>query len=469
VEKYICITGAGIDYQNPIFQNNDGTSRIESIWDQTISQGPAPFYFNYGAEYRVEQMNQALKSENPQDIVPSIDTNGHGTYVASLATGSRVLENDFSGAAPYSKIAMVKLKEAKNYLKEFFFIGDDAPVFQGNDVMAALEYLHLVAEELDLPLVVCFALGTNTGRHTGVSMISGMMDEIVSNKGRAVVIATGNEAAKRHHFYGNIENVDDSEKIEIYVGSEVKGFTLEFWGDIPNIFSVEIVSPTGERLERSYGLENTSLSYNFLFESTTVTVDYRISVADNGSQLIFMRFVTPSEGIWNVVVYLDNGLAGGYNMWLPLQIQMTGEVYFIRSNPDTTLTIPSTARLPITVGGYDHHNDSIYLDSGRGYTPAGAIKPDFVAPAVDVIGADLNNQFVARSGTSAAAAITAGAVALLMEWAVVRGNFPTITASNFKTILIRGAKRSNNVLYPNRQWGYGILDLYQAFDGIRNL
>lgn len=94
---------------------------------------------------------------------------------------------------------------------------------------------------------------------------------------------------------------------------------------------------------------------------------------------------------------------------------------------------------------------------------------EFVAPAVDVTGAGRNSRFMKRSGTSAAAAISSGAVALLMEWAIVRGNFTTMTSSNIKTILIRGARRDVQRLYPNREWGYGRLDLYEAFNSLRNI
>lgn len=123
----------------------------------------------------------------------------------------------------------------------------------------------------------------------------------------------------------------------------------------------------------------------------------------------------------------------------------------------------------MTVGGYDTRDNSIYLDSGRGYTATGLIKPDFVAPAVEVFGAGLRNGFTRMTGTSAAASITAGAAALMLEWGVVRGNDTGISSIEIKNMFIRSADRDPNRLYPNREWGYGRLDLYQTFNNIRSL
>ena len=462
------IIDTGIDYQNPVFRNLDGTTRIAAIWDQTIREGPAPAGFLYGAEYTDERLDEALTSEDPLALVPSVDTDGHGTYVASLAAGGASPANEFIGAAPFSTIAVVKLKEAKDFLRDFFFIRPGATAFQENDVMAGVAYLDQLAYELNMPLSLCISVGTGWGSHGGTNPLSNMLDTVVSKRMRVVSIAAGNEANKRHHFYGNIAENGDFENVEINVGSGVSGFTVELWSEISEIFTVEVISPTGERIPK-LSRQETFREYTFVFEGTTVTVDKNISFASNDFQVIFLRFSAPIQGIWNIRVYAVDVIRGVYQMWLPMQELTDGEVFFLRSNPDTTITIPGNTRFPMTVGGYDVRTNSIYLDSGRGYTINGVVKPDFVAPAVEVIGAGLRDNFVARTGTSAAAAITTGAAALLLEWGVVQENYVRITSADIKSLFIRGAARDPGRLYPSREWGYGRLDLYEAFNSLRTL
>ena len=120
-----------------------------------------------------------------------------------------------------------------------------------------------------------------------------------------------------------------------------------------------------------------SKSFRFVFEGTTVSVDYRIETKETANQLIYLRFSDVRRGLWIVRVYPENIVSGNYNMWLPMQKLTDGNVIFLRSNPDTTLTAPGTAAQVITVGGYQVSNNSMYADSGRGYTVAGGDQAGF--------------------------------------------------------------------------------------------
>lgn len=457
----------GIDYKNPVFLNADGSSRIAAIWDQTERSGTPPEGFIYGSEYRNEIINEALESQRPENIVPSKDTDGHGTFLASVAAGSELPEQDFIGAAPYAQIAMVKLKEAKPYLREFYFIPESATAYQENDIMAGVAYLNQLAEKMNVPLVLCTSVGSNSGSHgTGSNPLLSVLESIALRRPRGVVVAAGNEGNQRHHFAGQIPEKEEYQDVEISVGTGVDGFILEMWASAPQLFAVEIISPTGERIPKEFILSG-GKEYTFLFENTTVSIDYRIARISAGDQLIFIRFINPVQGIWNIRVYRQAVYAESYHMWLPIRELMTGEVYFLRSNPDTTITTPGNGYTVMTVTAYDASDNSIFIDASRGFTVTGMIKPDFAAPGVNVYGAGLRNQFVTKSGTSVAAAVTSGAVALLLEWAVARGNNTLINNLDMKNILIRGAQRDPGRIYPSREWGYGKLDLYQAFENIR--
>lgn len=461
------VIDTGVDYTNPLFRYSDGSSRILRIWDQTVQDGTPPEGILYGAEYRKEEIDEALQAERPYDVVPSRDENGHGTFVTGVVCGGEDIPNGFIGAVPNAGIAVVKLKEAKRYLREFFFVPEGVPAYQETDLMMAVSYLNGVANVLNMPLVICLALGNSMGGHGTDGPLPNFLNYISTRRRRSIVTATGNEANTRHHFQGALRREMDYEDVEISVEQDMAGFFIELWAGAPELYAISVISPTGERLPKVLLRSGASKSFRFVFEGTTVSVDYRIETKETANQLIYLRFSDVRRGLWIVRVYPENIVSGNYNMWLPMQKLTDGNVIFLRSNPDTTLTAPGTAAQVITVGGYQVSNNSMYADSGRGYTVAGEIKPDFVAPAVNVYGPGLRGNYVTYTGTSAAAAVTAGAVAQIMQWALVQQNDPVMSNAAIKNMLIRGAKRSDDRGYPNREWGYGALDVYQAFEYLR--
>ncbi len=443
----------GIDYTNKLFRYADGSSRIVRIWDQSITDGETPEGILYGSEYTKEVIDRALASENPYDIVPSRDENGHGTFLAGVACGNEDAEADFIGAAPQAQIAVVKLKEAKQYLREFFFVPEGVPAYQENDIMMGVAYLDYLANVLNMPLVICIALGNSIGSHGKNGPLSGYLNFICTRRRRSIVVAGGNEANSRHHFQGRIAEDMSYEDVEVTVENDMSGFFLEMWANSPELYSVSVISPTGEQIRRVPVRENASETFRFVFEKTVVMIDYRIETREEANQLIYMRFIAPKRGLWVIRVYPENIINGSYNMWLPMAQLTDGKVYFLRSNPEITLTSPSNARQVITVGGYNAVNQSMFADSGRGYTISGEIKPDFAAPAVNIYGPGLRGDYIRFTGTSAAAAVTTGAVAQIMQWALVELNSPRLSNAGIKNMLIRGTGKSNDRSYPNREWG----------------
>lgn len=457
----------GIDYTNPLFRYADGSTRIIRIWDQSIREGTPPLGVLYGSEYKQEDINRALSSENPYEIVPSRDEEGHGTFLAGVACGGEDIENNFIGAVPEAAIAVVKLKDAKQYLREFYFIPDGVPAFQENDIMLAVSYLNGLAMVRNMPLVICLGLGNSVGSHGKDGMLPSYLNYISNRRRRVVVTATGNEANSRHHFLGNLSGGGAYEDVEISVESDMTGFFAELWADTPELYSVSVISPTGEQLPQIPVRAGASEEFTFVFERTTVSVDYRMEARASGSQLIYFRFTKPRRGLWTIRVFPRDIVTGVYHMWLPMRQMTDGTVFFLRSNPDTTLTSPGTAAQVLTAGGYNAVNESIYTDSGRGFTVTGGVKPDFAAPAVNVFGPGLRGNYVTYTGTSAAAAITAGACAQIMQWAIVDQNNPAMSSAGVKNMLIRGTRKSSERIYPNVEWGYGILDVYEAFNNLR--
>lgn len=465
----IGILDTGIDYRNPLFQNIDGSTRIAGIWDQTIQDGELPEELDYGSEYTEEMINEALRSDNPLEIVPSMDMDGHGTFIASVAAGGADLEHRFIGAAPESVLAVVKLKQAKTYLKDFYAIRQDAVCFQENDIMLAMKYINGLARKRNMPLVICVALGTNSGGHNGSTLLSAMLDAYSSMLNRSVVISAGNGAVHRHHFFHEFRNINDSTEAEIRVEEGVEGFVVELWSTIPNVMTVAFTSPSGERTGYISLKQGYEYKEEFLFDRTDVEVEYRLLLENSDSQLIFIRFRNPSQGIWKIGVKPVRVSDGRFHMWLPVPGFLTGEVYFLQANPDTTLAEPGSSLVAMTVAFYNGIDNSVDINSGRGYTRDGRIKPDFAAPGVMVIGAGLNNEFVVRSGSSVAVGIAAGASALLMEWVLGQPGVSGVNSSQIRNIIILGAEQRPGTDSPNREWGYGTMNLYRSLDILRQL
>jgi subtilisin family serine protease len=457
----------GIDYTNPIFQYADGTTRITSIWDQTIQTGPTPQGRSYGTEYTREQINLALQSENPLSVVPSVDQNGHGTMVAGIAGGNADPANSFTGVAPGAELVVVKVKPAKRYLKNFFMVPESALCFQENDILFALEYLLNKAFQLERPMAICLALGSSQGGHDGRGILSNYLSLVATSPGVVQVIAAGNEGNGRRHYSGVVNTATGYDAVELSVGENVSGFSMEIWGQAPSIFSIDVRSPSGEYIPRiAVGMdENREIS--FIFEETILFVDYQMVEAQSGDQLILVRFYHPTPGIWRFNVYERGDLHLGFNIWLPMANFISPDTYFLRSDPYVTILSSGNSEIPLTVTAYNDADDSLYLDSSRGYTRIGVIKPNVAAPGVNITGPTLEQGFVNYSGTSTSAAHTTGVAAMLLEWGVVRGNLPGMSTIEFKKLVMRGARRSTDIHYPNRDWGYGILDVFNVFDSLR--
>lgn len=459
----------GIDYTNPAFQNADKTTRIASIWDQTIENLEAPeTTFYYGTEYSREQINQALQSEDPFSIVPSKDDNGHGTMLAGIAGGSRDEENDFEGVVPLAEFMVVKLKGAKKYLRDYFYIPDDATCFQQDDIMFGIQYLVDRAAELNKPIVICIGLGSNQGPHEGSEIISEYISSTGNFTGRAIMVAAGNEGMSRKHYYGTIDPATGYNAVELSVGENEKGLSMELWGYPPGTYSIDILSPSGEYIPQITARLGESREIRFLFESTVIYVDYLVIESQSGDPFILVRFVNPAPGIWKFKVYGQGAPNMNFHIWLPIKGFVSDDTYFLNSNPETTITSPGNALLAVTVTAYNATSNSIYLNSSQGYTKNGFVKPDLAAPGVDVLAPLPDNQYTRVSGTSVATAHATGIAAMVFEWGIVRGNYYSISGLQMQRFLIRGASVTVRNGYPNKVWGYGPINIYNTFISLRS-
>ena len=461
----VAVIDSGIDYQNAVFRNAGG-SRIAYLWDQSLEDGTdiAGTEVPYGRLFRKNDIDQALAFEDPFSVVPSRDTNGHGTALAGIAAGNMVPGENFTGAAPEATLIIIKVKPAKQYLRNFYLYPPDAEVFQENDVMMAIAYAISWAKKLEMPLSICLGIGSSQGAHLGTNALSQYVDYVANFSQVSVSAAAGNEGNTRNHSTGIFSQGREQIVTELRVAEREQGFTMEFWGEPPEIYGLSIQSPTGEILEVSSSIGSRTQELSFVFVETKVYVNYILIERQTGYSLVYIRFFHPASGIWKIFTRGKNKQNVQFHMWLPVEGLISQDTYFLEPSPYTTVTAPGDARNSITTTAYQHRDGSIYIAAGRGYTPDGMITPHLAAPGVNVKVPLVRGGFGTRSGTSISAAQTAGIAALLFEWAIIRDNQPFFTGSSVKYYLQRGARREENMQYPNPEWGYGKVDLYHTFE-----
>lgn len=455
----------GIRYEEEVFRNRDGSTRILGIWDQTIQTGEPPAGILYGTEYKRNQINAALRSENPREIVPSYDENGHGTAIASVAAGSSINDGlGFTGAAPEADIVVVKLKQAKQYLRDYYLLPDGVSAYAENDLMTAVKYIESYAISLIKPLVICVGMGTNMGGHDGNSILSAYFNRIATRRSRALVLNGGNEGNSAHHYAGYaVEGLTETiDNVEIRVEEGQRGFITELWGSIPATHAISIRSPGGENTSRVDFKDRERREFSFVYERTRIQVNHVLVEQKSGEELIFFRFLDPTPGVWTIQVIISKagpGMEPSFHMWLPINEFLEKSTYFLRSSPYVTLTAPGNTTEVITTTIYQDSNNSFYGESGRGFTRSRNIKPDICTPGVNI-----DTALGKRTGASMGAAILAGSCAQFMQWAVVQGNRPWVESRELKNYLIRGAERSPGMEYPSREWGYGRLNIAGTFE-----
>lgn len=462
----------GIRYTEDIFRDEFGRSRIVAIWDQSLEiPGRAPEGYFYGSEFFKEDIDEALAADNPRSVVPSWDEDGHGSRMAAVAAGTNLGQDTFIGAAPDADIVVVKLKEAKQYLRDYYLINEEAAAYQENDIMLACKYLLQYARVFERPLVIVLGVGTNSGDHAGNSPLGKYLSDINRRRNVAVIVAAGNEGNANHHYLGNLNRSLEEmpeiqtpfQNVEIRVGDGERGFVCELWGSSPDVFEIGIVSPGGERIPRISFNYQEGLNFNFVYERTRIDIDIVLVEEFSSQELIFMRFQDPTPGVWTITVYnqgvLNNGI---FHVWLPITQFLTSRTYFLTPNPYTTITEPAMAPDVFTVGAYNSESGAFAFFSGRGNNRMGYPKPALVAPGIEVY-----TPFGASTGSSIAAAFTAGAVADFLQWAVIEENAPLISGLGIRGYFIQGAEREAENRYPNREWGFGKLNLQGVFDELR--
>lgn len=438
------IADSGIDYTNRAFRNEDGTTRILELWDQTIDK-----------VFTESDINQALESDNPYEIVNSRDLSGHGTHVAGIAAGNFAEnKNNNLGIATKSRLLIVKMANATE---------NSFP--RTTQLMEAVDFIVKEAEKYNMPVSVNLSFGNSYGSHDGTSLLSTYLDAMADGRRISISVGMGNEGDSAGHSGGELAEQTD---VELQVSNFQRAFSIQLWKNYVDIFRIQLISPSGFTVEIPQIYNNTN---KFIMDNTNVYVFYGTPKPYSRFQEIYFEFIPQEQyiapGIWIFRFVPEKIVSGRYDLWLPGAGTVNENTVFLRPDPYITLTIPSTSAKVISVGAYNSSNDTLATFSGRGFTrETNQVKPDIVAPGVNIRSASNTGGMEVRSGTSMATPFVAGSAALMLEWGIVRGNDPFLYGEKIKAYLIRGARQLPGFfVYPNPQVGWGALCLRDSLPG----
>ena len=456
----IAVLDSGIDYTHPEFRNPDGSTRILAIWDQ-IGNGNPPEGFDLGTEYSREEINEVLMGSEKSDpegadsnvsnrrLIPIRDLSGHGTAVAAIAAGN-------NGVAPQAQLLIVKL-------------GNPAPDSfpKTTELMMAVEYAYRKALEVQMPLVINLSFGTVYGPHNGTGLLEMYLDEMMGRWKSVIVAGTGNEGNAAGHTTVTLQEGVQTE-IQFGVAAGEAGLNVQLWKNYTDQFDIYLRAPDGTQIGPLY--ENLG-PQRYRIGQTNLLIYYGKPSPFMISQEIFFDLIPMNEyvtpGIWQIILEPQRLTDGNVDLWLPSAGTLNPATRFYRPTADNTLTVPSSAGKIIAVGAYDSRSRIYAPFSGRGNPPGrpplpalSQIRPDLVAPGVDIQTAAVGGGYTSVTGTSFATPFVSGAAAMLMQWGIIDGNDPYLYGEKVRAYLQRGAQRLPGYRqWPNNMVGYGRLCL----------
>lgn len=452
----IAIIDSGIDYLHPDFIENNKT-KIVSIWDQESDKKKPPDGLIFGSEFTSDDINKAIEAN---DKTLTEDNIGTGTTAAGIAAGRGNLNSQYKGVAIDSELVVVKLREYKDTYKK------GKINYQKSDFLAAIRYVLDVAKKEDKNMIINLTIGLISKSIVESTMLSTFNE--LSKPGTIVVSGAGNEGNTDIHYRGNIKN--KVEDIIIQVGEQTNlDITLVVNG--PDKIGAILISPSGEMSYKiMYTPEYYTYKGKFNLENTPYEMRLSYPWLEAGNEELTISLYDIKPGIWTLRLIPEFIIEGNYDVYLPNKNIISEETRFSDPASEATISMYAASENVITIGTYNDKTDSIWIGSSKGPVKLSLIKPDIVAPGVDIISTYINSSYNTSIGTGVSSSIVSGVLAIMFEYITSEYEFAEelLSVQPLKTYLMLGATKKDIYIYPNITQGYGILNLKNTIVEIAN-
>ncbi|HYM61620.1 MAG TPA: S8 family peptidase [Thermoanaerobaculia bacterium] len=448
------IVDEGFDFVHGNLRGPDGKTRLLALWDQDAHEHKSsPYPYGYGREITSDELNVALSSWMPYQVVKYRPTSRqHGTFVSDIAAGNGRVTH--AGVAPEADLIFVDLAPMK--------LEDDSSFGNSRRLVDAVDYIFRKADALGRPAVVNLSLSTNGGPHDGTTLGEMAFDQLLATPGRAIVIAAGNTGQDGAHACGVVE-AGSPRVLKWNIASSIDN-RLEIWYCGAPRCNATLISPGGQRL----GPVRPDTTSTILQDSDPVgRVIHRVRDPNNDdNQIDIILAKTVPHGTWEIELTTADPCGAPFHAWIERENKPPS--FFVGECCDASYSIGSIAcgAYPIAVGAY-------YLDlrgerfvagfSSEGPTRNHLIKPEVLAPGVGIKAADARSQgTTVKQGTSMAAPFVTGLVALMME---VAGD-KKLPISRIREVLAA----SGRTISPGNglRGGRGVIDVAAALSLIAN-
>lgn len=407
----IGIVDSGFDLSHPMFRDANGQLRVEGLLDQ---DGGNRSYTRAQLERGWSQGKRG----------PGADGNGHGTHVASISGGSSFL-NLYEGVAPGARFLLVKTD----------FINTDE----------AVSWIFTKAGAR--PCVINMSLGHHYGAHDGTD-VEERFHRTVAGPGKILVISAGNERTDNIHIGGRFF-AGQSEQVEFDLLRQQGSppfVALTLWHHQTDKFSVELVTPTGHVLpspamNTTDNYQSSMLDIEFAANpyawSESVQIQIKLgfkseNVRDSDLRGWKIRLTCVKPSVGRMDGWFNNS---GFAIFREHHLVERNRTVGLSATGDACLAVASHVSRATWSGDLGRSTDTQAVIgrsssfSSLGPTRDGRWKPDISAPGQYITaaladGSELgelderalaNQRLLTIEGTSMAAPIITGIVALLLQ------------------------------------------------------